>query len=92
MTTDLTVDTLCEALRYFLRDVVDYPENPLPCEGHHLLLMGVPADDAMKAALEATGGELRITIRALPAELKQALTVPEVTGQQANLWQPSKEA
>ena len=87
MAAELTVDNLCVAIRHFLQRAAE--EGIESIGSSTLTLMGVPADDTMKAVMELVGGVLRIEVRELPAELSiQPLPAnPEAV----NLWLPSKE-
>lgn len=74
MASDLTVDNLCEAIRFHLHNLATLPDEVATIgPGFDLKLHGVPADDTMKAVMERLGGMLRIEVRELPAELSTEL-------------------
>lgn len=89
MAADLTVDNLCGALRHFLKQIAERPDEPVDRD-NGLILYGVPGDDVMRAVLDAFGGELKITVRELPAVFGPVFS-EEPCGQVAYLWEPSKE-
>lgn len=91
MSADLTVDSLCGAIRHFLREAAG--DKPPPHSHRYaLVLHGVPADDTMKAVMEVLGGTLRIEVRELPAELAPSGNSAGGEDQGAILWQPNKAA
>lgn len=75
MSVGLTVDNLCEALRFFFRQIVDHPELPVDRE-QGMLLVGVPGDDTMRELMEAFGGELKITVREMPETFSEGARTP----------------
>lgn len=86
MAADLTLDTLCDAVRHFLRHIAEHPEQPVDRE-RGLVLYGVPGDDEMVALMEAFGGEIRIVVREMPKEIR----IVPIPAESVILWQPSKE-
>ena len=95
MAADLTLDTLCDAVRHFLRHIAEHPEQPVDRE-RGLVLYGVPGDDTMTALMEAFGGEIKIAVREMPKEMGQSALTNfhplELREPGPELWQPSKEA
>lgn len=92
MAADLTVDSLCGALRHFLKEVAD-GTRPVHADTA-LVLHGVPGDETMKAVLEQLNGTLKITVHELPAVLNGDLGLAgrELAGTPAaNVWRPSQE-
>ena len=93
---DLTVDNLCEVIRFHLHNLSVLPDEVATIgPGFELKLYGVPADDAMKSVMERLGGTLRITISELPTEMVDGLAlVNDVAGESSgiNLWQPHEAA
>ena len=91
MAADLTLDTLCDAVRHFLRHIAEHPEQSVDRE-RGLVLNGIPGDDEMVALMEAFGGEIKIAVREMPKELERIESVQVGFVESLNLWQPSKEA
>lgn len=91
MAADLTVDNLCDALRFFFRQIVDTPTQPVDPE-KGIVLYGTPADDTMKAMMEAFGGCIRITIREMPEAISFArgAGAGEQGSSPLNLWHPNE--
>ena len=92
MAADLTLDTLCDAVRHFLRHIAEHPEQPVDRE-RGLVLYGVPGDDTMTALMEAFGGEIKVVVREMPKEMKDnfaALGLAEEAG--ANVWSVEETA
>ena len=89
MASDLTVRNLCEAIRHFLQQIADHPELPVDRE-RGLVLHGTPGDDMMRDIMEAFGGELKITVRELPGELKSIQSIPG-NPEAVTMWHPSEE-
>lgn len=61
MADGLTVDSLCEAIRHFLKRIASEPEIPVD-QVNGLVLCGVPSDDEMRTLMELFGGKLQITV------------------------------
>lgn len=85
----MTVESVAEGVRHFLASEVESP-TPFP----ELALFGVP-DEALGKLLEAKGGEVRITVRAVPEALAADLAAPISTAQpvaepdpSAMFWSP----
>lgn len=83
MAAELTVDSLCNVLRAFLKHVADDPETVEP--GFVLTVVGVP-DGTTADVLAALGGVLKIEVRELPAAMRSELVSPTDDGPE--LWQP----
>jgi len=90
MASDLTVDNLCDALRFFLRQIAEHPEQPVD-RANGLKLYGVPGDDVMRAVMEAFGGTLKVTVSEMPVAIGQGFSQELAAGQGAAVWEPSKE-
>ena len=88
MAADLTIGTLCDAVRHFLRQIVEHPEQPVD-QGRGLVLLGIPGDDEMIALMEAFCGEIKITVREMPKEI--SIDPLPANPESVILWQPSKE-
>ena len=92
--SDLTIDSLCEAVRYFLRQIVEHQEQPVD-QTKGLVLCGVPGDAEMRMLLELFGGEIKITVRELPEGLRKVTPVDDtgVIDPPINfVWHPERES
>ena len=90
MAADLTVNNLCDALKFFFRQIVDHPEQPVDRE-KGIQLFGTPGDDEMRALMEAFGGRITITVKEMPLAISQPFSAAVAEGQGGAIWEPSKD-
>ena len=85
----MTVDSLCDAIRYFLRKIASDPMQPVD-QVNGLILCGMPGDDEMRMLMELFGGTIKITVREQPSILQEPVYHNPVFGRIT--WEPNKEA
>lgn len=90
MAADLTVDRLCEALRFFFQQILEHPDTPVDRE-KGMVLFGTPGDDEMRALMEVFGGTIKITVNEMPIAMQQVFASDIAESQGAVIWEPSKE-
>lgn len=75
MAEGLTVDNLCDAVRFSLREMLANPEKTVD-QSRGLVLYGSVGDNEMQELLNLFGGTIKITVQEPPAVVGQPFVTP----------------